>query len=97
MTFTFTGARPPATIEEIGDRVRRIETRITSYLASIGFETKTQRPVWCEDGSVSIPSMDCSIKDILATIPTDFDPLGHTDIEVHHKSSHVMWLYTNKE
>jgi hypothetical protein len=91
---TFTGGRrAPATIEEIGDRVRRIETRFTSYLASIGFETRTQRSVWDKDGNISIPSMDCSIKDILAAVPADFVP-DENDIGVYHKGKHVMCFYT---
>lgn len=85
--------RPPATFEEIGDRVRRIETRLTAYLTSKGFGTQTMRPVWF-DGSMNIPSMDCSIKDILAAIPHGyFDDSDEVVVEVYHKANHAMSFY----
>lgn len=96
--------RPPMSLEQMAretlDRTRRIETRQASHLESIGFNTKTQRPVWYEDGSVVIPSMDCSIKDILAAVPPDHhDRLENddTDVIVYHKSTYVMTFYLNKE
>jgi hypothetical protein len=92
--------RPYGTLEEmvreILDRSRRTETRVTIVANSMGLDTQAQRPVWCEDGSVSIPSMDCSVKDILATIPSHFQ-FGESEVEVLHKSRHVMWFFVNKE
>jgi len=60
-------------VSETLDRVRRIETRLTKYLEHIGFATGAQRPTWV-DGVVMLPSMDCSLRDILATVPRDWNP-----------------------
>jgi hypothetical protein len=91
-------ARPFLTLEAMAretlDRTKRIETRLTSYLVSVGFDTRTQRPLFLDDGSVSIPSMDCSVKDILGVIPADhFDYDEDRVVEVHHKSQHVLCFF----
>lgn len=85
--------RPAASIEEIGDRVRRIETKLTSYFASIGFETRAQPPLWHDDGVVSIPSMDCSVKDILASVPVNHTWDQDSVVEVYHKLQHVLCFF----
>jgi hypothetical protein len=60
-------------VREGVDRSRRIETRLTKYLASIGFETGSRKPVWVSDGVVEAPSPACSIVDCLAVVPEDWD------------------------
>lgn len=69
-------------LREIKDRCRRMETRLTKFLESQGFETKVKRPTWRE-GCVFIPSLECSIKDILSVVPTDW-PSGDAVIVSHH-------------
>lgn len=54
--------------KEIVDRLRRIETRFTKYLESRGFDTGVKRPVF-RDGEVIIPSLSCSLRDILSAVP----------------------------
>jgi hypothetical protein len=74
------------------DRVRRIETRLTRYLETQGFDTQTQRPV-LEPGpepKMHIPSMHISLKDMLAAIPADLN--GWEDIEVQHAGRPVAYL-----
>lgn len=55
-------------IQEILDRTRRTETRLTKYLIAQGFETPTEMPEFRE-GIVSIPSPHTSLKQIIDTIP----------------------------
>ena len=69
---------------EAAERSRRIETRLTKYLASIGFETGSRTPLWYDDGVVSIPSRATSLVDILSVVPDSWD--RNYEITVVHKS-----------
>jgi hypothetical protein len=70
----------PGDIAEVRDRTRRIETRLTKWLESIGFETHAQKPLWfgpddqvaVSDAFVELPSLYVSIKDILESIPPGY-------------------------
>jgi hypothetical protein len=73
--------------KETLDRVRRFETRFTRFLSKQKFDTKTDEPVYRE-GTLYIPSLDVSLKDILAIMPGD----ETKDIEVIHKDNHVCWI-----
>lgn len=75
MNYVDRPARVPTTgrpdrelIVEIADRVRRMETRLVRFLESQGFDTQTQKPVLV-DGTVRIPTPNCSLADILDVIP----------------------------
>jgi hypothetical protein len=67
------GSSPPNTetmTREILSRSRRIETRLTSLLVAMGFDTEAQRPDFFEETSVlQIPSQHSSLKECLAAIP----------------------------
>lgn len=67
-------------LKEVLQRVRRLETRVTMYLESQGFDTQVQRPKWDADRkTVALPSRATSLKDILAVIPKDTK--GEIDLE----------------
>lgn len=53
---------------EVVDRCRRMETRLTKYLEAQGFDTGASRPVW-RDGTIITPSIDCSMRQLLAVVP----------------------------
>lgn len=76
--------------KEVLDRMRRMETRITKYLESQGFDTGVKRPTW-EGGKVSIPSLSCSIKEALSVVPTDWDK--DDEITIVHKGDEVAHIY----
>lgn len=78
-------------LKEISDRCRRIETRLTKFLEGQGFETKAQKPEWKTAGEIHIPSMSCSVKDILAVIPDSWD--CEDEIIVYHKDEELMSVY----
>jgi len=84
-------------IKEIGDRMRRLETRLTKFMETQGFETKSRRPVFEPGesiGTVSIPSMGCSVKDILASISEDWDQ--GLEVQVMHEGQFVMSIYLSE-
>lgn len=57
-------------ISEILDRCRRIESRLTSFINKAGFTTKAKKPTWDgRDMSVTIPSREVSLDEVLAAIP----------------------------
>jgi len=59
--------------KEILQRAIRIETRLTAYLESIGAPVNNMKPMWnSKTSAVDIPSMDCSIGQIMATIPAGY-------------------------
>jgi len=77
------------TLEELRDRTRRVETRLTKYLESQGFDTQTQRPEWRSDGYVNVPSPNISLKDVLSVIP-------HTyldEVRIVHKGVIIASIY----
>ena len=55
--------------KELLDRVRRIETRLTRFLAAQGAEMTTEKPEWQPGIGVLIPSLDCSLRSILSAVP----------------------------
>jgi len=74
--------------KEMLDRLRRIETRLTSFLHSQGVNTNSAMPVF-SGNCVTIPSMACSLKDILGAIPEGYG----MSINVIHADEHVATLY----
>jgi hypothetical protein len=77
-------------IIEIKDRARRIETRLTKFLESQGFDTQRKLPT-CRGNVVSIPSMECSLADIMAAVPSPRVP-GLDSIVITHKGTTVAVL-----
>lgn len=67
---------PEAQTSEIKDRVTRMETRQLQMMEHLGMDTHGRKPKWLAEptgyGVVDIPSMGCSVKDILAAIPEDY-------------------------
>lgn len=56
--------------QEMLDRSRRIETRVTKLGIAQGVEMGGGRPVW-NGNRIDIPSRNCSIGDIMQSIPPD--------------------------
>lgn len=77
-------------LKEIADRCRRMETRLTKFLEVQGFDTKVKKPEWL-DGTIEIPSMSCSVKDILSVIPEGWD--HDREIFVTHKGMDVLSFF----
>lgn len=77
-------------LKEITDRMRRLETRFTKFMEIQGFDTKVRRPVF-RDGVVEIPSMACSIHDILTSIPITWDK--GDEVEIRHKEDFVASIF----
>lgn len=57
-------------LDECVDRLRRMETRFTSYLEQQGFDTQT-KPCTFSNYTVTLPNINASVKDMLAAIPKD--------------------------
>lgn len=58
---------------EVLERIRRIETRVTHGFQALGVDTRSQKPVFDYDsGCLTIPSMHSSLKEILAAIPVEW-------------------------
>lgn len=79
-----------ATLTEVLDRTRRIETRLTKFMEASGFDTKVRRPEWRGDG-IHVPSPSTSIKDCLSVIPRDHDG---SLIAVYHKDELLLIIRT---
>ena len=72
--------------KEAIDRLRRIETRLVTLLRAMNVETGAALPLFSDPGVVAIPSMSCSVKDLLAVIPVDYLDCG---VEVRHQGDLV--------
>jgi hypothetical protein len=80
-----------ADTQEMKDRLRRIETRLTSFMEQNGFDTGSKKPEWRQD-HVVIPSMSARLDDILAVIPVT-SPMAN----IIHKTKRVASLGFYKE
>lgn len=56
--------------DEIVDRLRRLETRVTRYLEAQGFDTQTARPVLDAGHQLKVPNINVSLKDMLQALST---------------------------
>lgn len=77
-------------LQEVVDRCRRMETRLTKFLETQGFDTKVRRPLW-RNGEVIVPSMATSLHDVLATIPAEWNKSN--EVQVYCKSDFVMSVF----
>lgn len=59
-------------VKEIQDRCRRVETRLTRFLETQGFDTQRKMPIF-RGNVVEVPSMECSIADIISVLPADIE------------------------
>jgi hypothetical protein len=72
---------PTAALQEIMDRTRRIETRLTRFMEAQGFDTQVQRPQWLPPqeagaaGAILLPTPATSLRDCLDVVPGDWDSL----------------------
>lgn len=78
------------TAQEIVERCRRIETRLTKYLESQGFETQVRRPFW-NGQAVVVPAAHCAVSDMLSAIPVEHR--GDDEIPVLHQGKILLYLY----
>lgn len=65
-----------STEEKLSDihlRMRRLETRMTRYLDSVGFDTGVQRARWTANGTIDVPTPSTSIKEALSLIPAGLE------------------------
>ena len=57
-------------MKELLDRTRRIETRLTRYLADRGFDVESQKPVYDEHlRQLRIPSRKVALQECLDVLP----------------------------
>jgi hypothetical protein len=59
-------------LQEIRDRLRRLETRTTKFMESQGFDTHVQRARWQGNGKIEVPAPSCSLKEVLDAVPEDW-------------------------
>ena len=62
-------------MEEVIERLKRIETRVVKVAGHMGLDLNTRRPSWRENntaGYVHITSPDESIRNVLNTVPRSY-------------------------
>jgi hypothetical protein len=77
-------------IEEIAARTRRIETRLTKLSIAMGCDPEAQLPRW-DNGTIHVPTMSSSLRDILAVLPGDWD--WEDSVDVMHDGEMVVSLF----
>ena len=65
-------------MKEVVDRCRRMETRLTRFLESQGFDTQVKRPA-------------VSLKEVLTTVPSYWSPSD--GIRIEHKGETLAWVF----
>jgi len=81
-------------LQEVRDRLRRMETRLVKLFEHIGFDTERKKPKWRINDrgpEVSIPSMETSIKDIIEAVPESVE--RHQYVSIVHKEEIVATIY----
>lgn len=79
-----------ALLQEVVDRTRRTETRLTKYLEAIGFVTGARKPVW-QGGAIEVPSPATSLTDILSVVPDTWNPDADIVVLCHgHTLGYVL-------
>jgi hypothetical protein len=68
-------------IEEIGHRVRRIETRLARFLELHG-HTLMRPPQWLGDGVIMIHDRATPIGEIMRVVPPDWGPDEQIEVRV---------------
>lgn len=62
--------------QEVLERVRRIETRITTLAIGLGVDMNTQKPEFDkqpgEHATLTLPSINSSLKEIMKAVPPGF-------------------------
>lgn len=67
--------------QELLDRTRRIETRITRIGNHLGIDVGGSKPTWDpERQAIVLPTPNCSISDCLAIIPAEIGPGMTVDV-----------------
>ncbi len=74
-------------LDEVADRCRRIETKLTRLAVAQGLDSTTTKPHF-DDGRLYLPSPDCSIQDCVSAIPYGWG----APVEVWHKERHITTL-----
>lgn len=72
-------------VNEILDRVKRIETRVTIMGRHVGADVGGGRPTW-HNGSIVIPTPNCSIGEMMKVIPPRWDKGVH----VYHEQDYLF-------
>ena len=71
------------TVNEIRDRTRRIETRVTRYMADQGFDTQTRKPKFDRANmALELPSPSIAVNACIDAIPDDIKPGVLVDLYV---------------
>jgi len=78
-------------MKEVVDRCRRMETRLTKFLESQGFDTQVKRATWKDDRTITVPSPSVSLKEVMTTIPSTWPP--EDGIRVEHKGETIAWVF----
>lgn len=64
-------------IEEVLDRVRRIETRVTIVGRHVGADVGGGRPRWDGSGRISCPTGNVSLTELMRVVPRGWDKGAH--------------------
>lgn len=60
----------PDILQQILERLVRVETRLTRYLQQRGFDTGADKPRYsAADGTIKLPSPHCRLEEVLNCIP----------------------------
>ena len=73
--------------KEVGDRLRRIETRLTRFMEWSGFDTEVKRCKF-DMGNLDIPTDATSLRDILQTIPEEWG----APVNIYHKGDLILTI-----
>jgi hypothetical protein len=70
-------------LDEMQERLRRLETRFVKLAEFLGFNSEVRRPRWlAPGGQIDIPSLDVSLRECLTTVPPSW-PCDEPVLVIH--------------
>ncbi len=79
--------------QEVLDRIRRVETRVTKIGNHLGVDVGGGKPYWCDKRRcVVLPSPGCAITEVVRVVPDEFKHLG---VDVYMGDDYVCRVRVN--
>jgi hypothetical protein len=75
--------------QEMVDRFRRVETKVTKIAHHLGVDAGVEIPTWTR-GRITVTSIKCSVQEMLSVVPQDWD----TDDEIGVYAKGGEFLFT---
>jgi hypothetical protein len=79
--------------DEVLERVRRIETRLTKLLNHLGINPGAEKPQWEDGGVIRLPSRKTPLDTILDTVPPGY---GREEFDLFIGTDYIATMFIDR-